>query len=72
MPFGGSSVAFTLFCTIVTGNLSEGKVVNQILNPLPSSSLMLSTIPSRIGMKEGARWQFWRTTQVPSAYAAAM
>lgn len=60
-PFGGSIVVLTPFCTMETGNLSEGIVVNQILK-LESSSSISSKIASRIGMKLGARWQFCKTT----------
>ena len=61
-PFGGSLVTFMPFYKIDTGNLSLGIEVNHILNALPLSSTISSKIPSRIGMKEGAKWQFWRTT----------
>lgn len=29
-----------------------------------------SSIFSSLGMKEGAKWQFWSKTQLPSSYAA--
>jgi len=36
-PFGGSAVTLIAFYTIVTGNLSEGIVVSQILKALVGS-----------------------------------
>jgi hypothetical protein len=52
-PLGGSIVAFTPFYKIVTGNLSLGIDVNQILKLLFGSSSISSIRPSRVGIKLG-------------------
>lgn len=56
-------VALTPFYRIVTGNLSLGMDVSQILKRLVLSSTIFSMIASRVGMKDGHKWQFWSTTQ---------
>ena len=61
-PLGGSFVILIPFYSIETGNFSLGMDVNHILKALPLSSLISSIIPSRIGMNEGAKWQFYNTT----------
>lgn len=57
-PFGGSIVALTPFCKIVTGNLSLGIEVIQILNMLLGEYSTSSIIPSSVGKKLGHKWQF--------------
>lgn len=57
-PFGGSIVALTPFCKIVTGNLSLGIEVIQILNMLLGEYSISSIIPSSVGKKLGHKWQF--------------
>ena len=52
-PLGGSIVAFTPFYKILTGNLSLGIEVSQILKLLFLSSTTSSIIPSRVGIKDG-------------------
>lgn len=52
-PFGGSIVALTPFCKIVTGNLSLGIEVMQILNMLLGEYSTSSIIPSSVGKKLG-------------------
>lgn len=52
-PFGGSIVALTPFCKIVTGNLSLGIEVIQILNMLLGEYSTSSIIPSSVGKKLG-------------------
>jgi len=54
-PFGGSAVTLIAFYTIVTGNLSEGIVVSQILKALVGSVTISSIKPSSVGMNEGAK-----------------
>jgi hypothetical protein len=54
-PLGGSAVTLIPFYTIVTGNLSLGMVVSQILKALPGSATISSKIASKVGMKLGAK-----------------
>jgi hypothetical protein len=61
-PFGGSIVALTPFCKIVTGNLSLGIDVIQILNMLDDEYSISSIKPSSVGRKLGHKWQFCNTT----------
>ena len=63
-PFGGSLVTFTPFYNTETGNLSLGIEVSHILNSELGSLTIFSKIESKVGMNEGAKWQFCRTTQV--------
>ena len=57
-------VILTPFYRMETGNFSLGIEVSQILKALPLSSTICSMMPSRVGMNEGAKWQFCRTTHV--------
>mmetsp|Transcript_35675 Transcript_35675/g.60106 ORF Transcript_35675/g.60106 Transcript_35675/m.60106 type:complete len:306 (-) Transcript_35675:787-1704(-) len=68
MPFGGSFVSLTPFCSTSTGKVVAGMDVR---NRRKSSWLSVvpldkpSTIISSLSIHDLAKWQFWRHTQSP-------
>jgi len=70
MPRGGSTVILDEFCRMATGNFGLGKLVSQSRNcGCTLFGSMFSTIRSSVGIQLGARWQFWKKTQVPRSVA---
>lgn len=71
-PRGGSYVILTPLIRMVGGNISEGMEVSHILKSrftFSGFSAFCSMILSKLGMNEGAKWQFWRSTHLPSCIA---
>jgi len=72
-PRGGSYVIFTPRMRRVTGKTLEGIDVNQIRKSELVSAAgwlhMVSWILSNWGMNDGAKWQFWSSTHLPSLTA---
>ena len=62
----------TLFYKIETGNTFEGAVVSQSLNSWLQLSGIFSKIYSSFGIKEAAKWQFYKNTHFPSAIASSI
>ena len=67
-PFGASLVILTPFYKIAVGKFSLGYEVNQSLklSLIFSLSFNSSHIFSRVGIQLTDKWQFYKTTQVPS------
>jgi len=67
-PLGGSLVIWTPFYKIAVGNASLGYDVSHNLNSgwIFSFSLRSSQIFSKVGIHDTERWQFYKTTQMPS------
>mmetsp|Transcript_74194 Transcript_74194/g.176946 ORF Transcript_74194/g.176946 Transcript_74194/m.176946 type:complete len:223 (-) Transcript_74194:4774-5442(-) len=65
-PFGGSMVIFMPFCSTEMGNSDDGIDVSHKRNcSFTLSGSSSSTITSKVGIQDGARWQFCRITQRP-------
>ena len=69
-PLGGSTVILEEFCRINTGNFSLGmEVSHRRKSRWTLSGSICSTRRSSIGMKLGAKWQFWKKTHLPRSMA---
>ena len=69
-PLGGSLVSFTPFCSTGTGKVVDGIDDSHSRKSGCTGSVSLtssSTIFSRDGIHDVARWQFWSATHSPSA-----
>lgn len=69
-PWGGSNVILTEFWSVETGNFSLGMLVNHILKSGCIWLFRPSTMISSFGIQDMARWQFWRRTHPPLAFAS--
>mmetsp|Transcript_5387 Transcript_5387/g.10055 ORF Transcript_5387/g.10055 Transcript_5387/m.10055 type:complete len:229 (-) Transcript_5387:2036-2722(-) len=68
-PLGASFVILMPFSRMVMGKIGEGYDVShrrKSLCTFPSTNCC-STTSSKVGKNDLAKWQFWRTTQKPSA-----
>eukprot|EP00965_Chrysotila_dentata_P073744 2435809-Pleurochrysis_carterae.AAC.2 len=71
-PFGGSLVILSEFCSTLTGKCALGAAVSHSRkSACVRSDAISSHIFSRLGIHEGARWQFCKTTQPPAGSACA-
>lgn len=70
IPLGGSTVILLPFWSTGTGNLALGMLVSQMRKSRWTTlGSICSTSRSRLGIQEGAKWQFWKKTHCPRSMA---